>query len=116
MKKTHLNSFARLAVILLLVGMLCSLAGCSKESKLVGLYKGAQDSVLELRKDGTCVYSEPDSTGTGTGTWYLEDDTIYIHVSNIGYTLYANVSDFDDCFLLKADSYYWNTEFFEKTD
>lgn len=117
MKGTGSNKWnARLMLLALLIAVAVVFAGCSVRSKLVGEYFGEQDSYLNLRKDGTCLYAEDDSTGIGTGTWYVANGVIYINVDNLDYTIYGDVSGFDEGMLLEADSGSWNEEHFEKID
>lgn len=117
MKQAGTNKRCICVILLaLMMGISVLLTGCSVRSKLVGEYFGEQDSYLNLRKDGTCLYAEDDSTGIGTGTWYVADGVIYINVDNIGYTIYGDVSGFDEGMLLEADSGSWNEEYFEKID
>lgn len=114
-KKIFVKLFICMVSVILLTSMFVSLTGCSSKNKFAGEYSGTAGSFLKLNDDGTCVYSEDDSTGTGTGTWYIEDDTIYISVSNLDSVIYADVSDFDGGLLLKSD-YHWNDEYFKKVD
>ncbi len=113
-KNNLIKLFIFIVSAVLLASMFVSFSGCSPKNKFVGEYSGTSGSFLKLNDDGTCIYSEDDSTGTGTGTWYIEDDTIYISVSNIGYTIYTDISNFDGGLLIKSDSSSWNDEYFKK--
>lgn len=111
------KTFFRLIVFALLLATAISFTGCSGNNSLVGEYTTTSGSCfLKLNKDGTCIYGEDDSTGTGTGTWYVEDDIIYIDVSNVGYMIYGDVSSFDGGILLEADSSKWIAEYFRQDD
>ena len=101
--------------VLLLVCMIFGMVACSKEGSLAGEYIGTAGSYLKLDKDGTCIYSEPDATGTGTGTWEVKDNTIYINVSNIRSTIYGNVEDADEGILLQCERSSWNDEYFKRS-
>lgn len=104
-----------LLVVMLATIMVFSLIGCSVEDSLVGEYIwGSDEAYLRLNADGTCIYSESDETGTGTGTWYVEDDMLYVDVSNLSYSVYADVSQFYGGFLLQANSGLWNDGYFHK--
>lgn len=105
-----------LVAVTLLMAMMIVLTACSGGNSLVGEYTGTSGSYLKLNKDGTCIYAEDDSTGTGTGTWYVEDDVIYIDVDNLGYVVYGDVSDFDGGILLEANAGSWNDEYFRQED
>lgn len=111
MKKT-INIMLTLIIISALI---FSLSGCkSKASEYVGEYNGTSGSYLKLHDDGTCIYAELDKTGTGSGTWSLENNIITVNVSNLDYPIYAN-TDFDDKGLyFQADSDSWNDEYFVK--
>lgn len=106
----------KITSVLLVLLLLAVLVGCSIEDSLVGEYIGTAGSYLKLNDNGTCIYSEDDSTGTGTGIWYIEDDKIYIDVDNLGAVIYGDISDFDGGILLESDSYSWNDEYFKKQD
>lgn len=108
------KSIIRLAALVLLIAMLTVLAGCSGKNALAGEYTGTAGSYLKLSKDGTCVYSETDSTGAGTGIWYVEDGIIYIDVDNLDFVVYGDVSDFDGGILLESTAGRWNDEYFKK--
>lgn len=110
------NVPVRMVAVVSLMVMLLSLAACSITNSLVGEYNGTGGSYLKLNKDGTCIYAEIDATGTGTGTWRVEDDVIYIDVSNIPYVVYGNVADFDGDILLEATAGSWKDEYFQKAD
>lgn len=101
-------------VVLLICTLLLTIVGCSSNASLVGEYTGTSGSYLKLNKDGTCIYAEDDSTGTGTGTWYVEDDVIYIDVNNLSYVVYGNVSNFDGGILLEAHAGSWTDEYFRQ--
>lgn len=117
MKPTYLKKrTVCLVAVVLLMSILFSFAGCSSNNSMVGEYNGTSGSYLKLNKDGTCIYAEDDSTGTGTGTWYVEDDVIYIDVSNLDYVVFGNVADFDGGILLEATAGSWNDEYFKKAD
>lgn len=95
-----------------------ALTGCAKDPKdaLVGEYSGTSNSYLKLNADGTCIYSEPDSTGSGTGTWTLEDNILNVDVDNLKYTVHADISEDPDGFILTSDSGSWNDEYFKKAE
>ena len=105
-----------IVAVLLLMAMLTVLIGCVGNHNLVGEYAGTSGSYLKLNQDGTCIYAEDDGTGTGTGTWYVEDDVIYIDVDNLDYVIYGDVSDFDGGILLEARAGSWNDEYFRKEE
>ncbi|MBQ7354390.1 MAG: hypothetical protein IJW62_02600 [Clostridia bacterium] len=106
----------KITSVLLILFLLAAFLGCSIESSLVGEYIGTSGSYLKLRENGSCVYSEDDSTGSGVGAWHVEDGVIYIDVNNLGYTIYGDVSNFDGGILMKSDGYSWNDEYFIKQD
>ena len=114
-KITLSKAFISMITVLIAVTMLFSLTGCGSEDKLVGMYEGTAGSFLKLAKDGSCVYGEDDDTGAGKGTWYVEDDTLYVEVDIIDYELYASIDD-EDGFLLEGDSSSWNDEYFSKVE
>lgn len=101
-----------------LIALSIILSGCGKkpEDALVGEYQGTSDSYLKLDADGTCIYSESDSTGSGTGTWTLEENTLSVTVDNLSYTVYADISEDPDGFILRSDSGNWNDEYFKKAE
>ena len=101
---------SRFVAVLLICSLLLTIAGCSGDISLVGEYTGTSGSYLKLNK------AEDDSTGTGTGTWYVEDDVIYIDVDNLDYTVYGDVSDFDGGILLESNAGSWNDEYFKQED
>lgn len=103
-----------LVVIVLLMGLL--FAGCSGKNSLAGEYIGTAGSYLKLNDDGTCIYAENDSTGTGTGTWYTENEKIYIDVTNLDYLVYGNIAEFDGSILLESNAGAWSDEYFIKED
>lgn len=107
------------AVLLALVALFCCLLlpGCGGnniEKKLIGAYIADSDAFLRLSKEGVCYYGEDDETGTGQGTWYVEDGILYIYVDNLNYRVYASLDDFKDRLYLEADSGSWNAEYFTK--
>lgn len=117
MSTSHMTKqLSQLVAMLLIVAILGTFAGCSDGDSLVGEYTGTSGSFLKLNKDGTCIYAEDDSTGTGTGTWYVEDDMLYIEVSNLDYVVYADVSEADEGILLESNAGSWNDEYFQKKD
>ena len=114
MKLTRALSIATAFILALTL----TLTGCGKDPKdaLVGEYSGTSNSYLKLNADGTCIYSEPDSTGSGTGTWTLEDNVLSVEVDNLRYKVYADISEDPDGFILKSDSGSWNDEYFKKAE
>ena len=53
-------------------------------SKLADTWHGSQDSVIVLKEDGTCHYS--DSSNDGDGNWSVdEDNVIHITISGLSY-------------------------------
>ena len=114
MVKFKKSKLKKLVIGALLFAASCQLASCN--SHLAGGYTSTAGSYLELRSNGTCIYAEPDETGAGTGTWYIEDDIIYIDANNLEYTIYGNVEDADNGILLKSSSGNWIDEYFIKND
>lgn len=110
--------FIRILAVISIILTVLTCSGCSKKNRIVGEYIGTQGSYIKLEKDGTCVYAEDDDTGIGNGVWYIEDDILYINVSNLDYWLFADISSYDDDLLLEADDYYssWNDEYFTKIE
>ena len=106
----------KIAIILMVVIAACLIVfvRAEKGDSIAGEYIGTSGSYLNLKKDGTCIYSENDSTGTGTGEWSYKDNRVEIKVSNIGYQLYANLEGDSDGFLLQGSSSSWNDEYFSK--
>ncbi len=99
--------------LLLAITYLLALTGCSKS--YAGVYETTSSGcTLVINEDGTCMYSETDYTGSGTGVWWVEDDILYFETDNLGYTVYADLSDYPNGLLLLADSSYWHPEFFKK--
>lgn len=102
-------------MLLIGIGLMLALGGCGNpESKLLGEYSGTSDSYIKLMKDGECVYSESDYTGSAKGTWFVEDGVVYVYADNLGYTIYAEIDEDDDGLLFKSESYSWNDEYFTK--
>lgn len=103
-------------IILMFMVTVCILivTGCSTTSGVVGEYHGTAGSYLKINKDGSCIYAEDDATGTGTGTWYVENDVIYIEVDNLDYVIFGDIDDDKEGILLEAKARSWNDEFFEK--
>lgn len=117
MRKTIIDrAMRKFTTILLALAIMSSFAGCSSGSLLVGEYEGTSGSFLKLNKDGTCIYAEDDSTGTGTGTWYVEDGKIYIKVSNLNYVIYGDISDVKEGILLESTAGSWSDEYFMKSN
>lgn len=110
------KAISRFVALLLICTLLFTFAGCFSKADLVGEYIGTAGSYLKLNKDGTCIYAEDDSTGTGTGKWYVEDGIIYVATDNIGHQVSGDVSDFDGGILLDSDWSSWNAEYFIKQD
>lgn len=112
-----LHSSVSTALTVLLV-LLMLLSGCSKNPAdvIVGEYQGTSNSYLKLNQDGTCIYSEPDKTGSGTGTWALENNILSVKVTNLNYVLYADITEDPDGFILESQSENWNDEYFKKTE
>ena len=106
-----------IAIVLVTILIIVSIfSACTSESKLIGEYEGTAGSYLVLNKNGTCFYGEDDDTGAGGGTWYVEDDVLYLDIDILGYEVYASIEDMDGGFLLEADSSRWNDEYFSKRD
>lgn len=107
---------AMVAISILLSVLLVSIfCGCGNNNKLAGEYYGTFGSYLKLNKDGSCVYAEDnDSTGTGTGVWYVKDNVIYVETDNLRYTIFAEIRSVDDGLLFKANSDSWRDEYFSK--
>ncbi|MGN1458366.1 MAG: leucine-rich repeat protein [Acutalibacteraceae bacterium] len=103
--------------VMLMAVMMCSFFGCSNGSNsLVGFYLGEDGSNLRLKDDGTCIYWEDDSTGRGAGEWYVKDNTVYVNVDNLSYTIKADLSNQDNGLFFTSDSSRWNNERFSKLD
>ena len=108
---------SKLVILLCIFIVSCVLSSCSETSSgtsIEGEYTGTHGSFLKLNPDGECIYAEKDDTGTGEGTWRVEDDTIYIDVENLRYELFGDISDFDGGFMLEADSDSWREEYFNQ--
>lgn len=109
--------FKNIAIVLVTILIMVSIfSACTSESKLVGEYEGTAGSYLKLNKNGTCYYGEDDDTGAGQGTWYVEDDVLYIDIEIFDYKVFASIEEIDGGFLLEADSSRWNDEYFSKID
>ncbi len=107
------------ALCLSLIIMIVVAAGCGPktltQSDFVGSYSGTSGSMIELHEDGTCIYAENDSTGTGTGTWNYVEGRVTVTVSNLSYDIYAAVdpqATVVPTLVFKADSSKWNDEAF----
>lgn len=110
------NTIRKKLCALFIFIMLIQLFGCGQKNSVVGEYNGTAGSFLKLNKDGTCIYSEDDGTGTGTGSWVIEDGRVMVDASNLSYTIYAEINPEDDGLLFQSDSGGWNDEYFTKEE
>lgn len=83
---------------------------------LVGGYLRSIKQLPRAERRGTCIYSEPDGTGSGARTWMLEEDTQRITSDGIGSTAYAEISKDPDGFILKSGSSSWIYEHYKKSE
>lgn len=102
---------AILAAVLVIAALAFALTR-PKPSTYAGNYLGSSGSYLSLAADGSCVYSEGDSTGTGTGTYAVEGNTLTVNASNLGYPIHADISNFTNTLLMVSDASSWNDEAF----
>ena len=106
----------RIIIFTLVIVTILTLSACTSKKSIVGEYEGTAGSYLYLNKNGTCFYGEDDDTGASRGTWYVEDDVLYLDIDMFDYDIYASVEDMGDGFLLEADVSRWNDEYFSKID
>lgn len=107
----------KILTLTLVMNMMLWLCACGspKMEDYVGTYMGDTGiSALILNEDGTAVYSEDDSTGTGMGAWKIEDNKIYVSVTNLPYDIYAEITDDGEFLFTTDEGNKWTDEVFTK--
>lgn len=106
----NMRKNCKISLVLLTAGLGAFAVGCSEKDadiasgipeeyeEVVGEYEGDSGSVLEIKEDGTCYYKSCyDYEGVfpveGEGSWYIEEDTIYIEASSIDGILYGEIGE-----------------------
>ncbi len=111
MKKVNLK---RIMVSLILCISLF-LVGCGTP-KYIGAYIGNDGSVMVLEKDGTGTYKAGKWKSTEPCTWKTEDEKIIVSCEELGYDIYAEISDSTTGLMFQSDSSHWRDELFVKTE
>lgn len=114
MRMTNKSAICALvAIAFVIITAVIYISGCSKQaSSVTGEYVGTSGKYLKISEDGTCIYSDDDSSGSGT--WILEDGVITIEVDNLKYSLYADVEEGAEGLLVQGTNTHWDNEFFKK--
>lgn len=114
-----MKNHKRILSLVLAMALICAmcLSGCGgKEKTYEGMYTGSAGSVLELRTDGVCFYTDNGWNAAKEGTWAIENDVLTVS-GVLKYDIYARLSDANDASLLfEADTSRWNAEVFTKVN
>ena len=109
------KAVAVIVCVCMCMGILTACGSKDPEGVYYGKYKQI-DCYLELKDNGICIYSQSNSTGTGSGTWTVEDDVLRINVSNLKYEIYADDLSDKDGFILHGNSNRWHDTYFSRLE
>ena len=110
-KQPPIMAACALGAILILVFMFLSFSTSGID--VSGVYSGDDNEILVLNSDGLAYYYCFDIQYTELECpWYIKDGTVYIELSRLHCTIFANIDKKE--LIFKSNSINWNTEVFTR--